>query len=45
LPPNIPVVDSAGSYWPGLGVLHLDIEITTIVEDARIGELVLQFMP
>ena len=32
-------------FWAGLGVLHLDIEITAVVEDAGIDELVLEFMP
>jgi len=31
--------------WAGLGVLHLDIEITAVIEDTGIDELVLEFMP
>ena len=30
---------------PGLCVLHLDVEVAVLVEDARIDELVLQLLP
>ena len=32
-------------FRPVLGVLHLDIEITAVLEDARIEELVFHFVP
>ncbi|HEX5293926.1 MAG TPA: hypothetical protein VFX25_34050 [Streptosporangiaceae bacterium] len=32
-------------FGAGLGVLHLDVEVPAVIEDTRIDELVLEFMP
>ena len=32
-------------FGPGLGVLHLDVEVAAVVEDTRIDQLVLEFVP